>query len=72
VSRLDKIVARNRRPPWHRNPVVLAFAIAAVVIVTLALAVMTQLGRPKTSAAPPAPATGSDVQRVDNVLLRRH
>jgi hypothetical protein len=70
VSRLDKIVARNRPPPWHRNPVVLAFVIAAVVIVMLALAAMTTLGRP-TTRAPAPPAAGSDATRVDHVLLRK-
>lgn len=69
-SRLDKIIARNQRPHWSKNPVVLAFAIAVIVIVMLVLAAVSDLGQPRWQPQA-APAPRGNATRVDGVLLRR-
>jgi hypothetical protein len=64
VSRLDSIIARNRRPPWYRSKVVRAVIALVLVILCFVLLALTDLGQPKVE--PKKPAT-----RVDGIYLRR-
>ena len=64
MSRLDNIIARNKRPPWYLNKVVRALIIAVMVIVCFVLLAVTDLGKPKVEPKP-------QPTRVDGVYLRR-
>jgi hypothetical protein len=46
VSRLDNIIARNRRPNRLHERLIVSLVLGAIVIVILALAVFTDLGLP--------------------------
>jgi hypothetical protein len=74
VGRLENIIARNQRPRGSRERIAVSIGFGVAILVILALMVFTDLGTPPVprSAAPRAPAAGSDHrgQRVDGVLLR--
>ena len=67
MNRLDKIVARNQRPPWYRNKPLLFAAAIVLALVMVALAAMTSIGRPHTDDVPPPSAPA---QHKTHVLLR--
>jgi hypothetical protein len=80
VGRLENIVARNRTPNRMQERVVVSMVFGAVVLLILALAVFTDLGRPpeanQRDAPPAAQAPGAHAapagpaRRVDGILLR--
>ncbi len=67
MDRLDKIVARNQRPPWYRNKPLLFACAVALAIAMVALAMMTRLGQPRT---PDAPAPSASPPNKTHVQLR--
>jgi hypothetical protein len=84
VGRLENIIARNRQAHRPSERLVSSVLIGCIVLLILALAVFTDLGRPPDSgAARPrsttpstapsaAPATpGQRGKSIDGVLLRR-
>lgn len=60
-SRLDDIVARNRRPHWVKNPVIRAIVLGVLLVVVFVLLAFTDLGHPSVPAHDP---------RVRGILLR--
>jgi hypothetical protein len=75
VGRLDNIVARNRRPNRLQERVIVSTLFGLIVLLVIALAVFTDLGRPPEARDDPdaAPTAGAvpDHARVDRVLLRK-
>jgi hypothetical protein len=86
MGRLDNIIARNRRPNRMHERLIVSMIFGVVVLLIIALAVFTDLGRPPEAgdagdapaardapaagAAPGSRATGGHGKRVDGVLLR--
>ena len=71
MSRLDNIIARNKRPPWYLNKVIRAVIIAVMVIVCFVLLAVTDLGKPKVDPKPPAqPEQHQPATHVDGIYLR--
>jgi len=73
MGRLDNIIARNRRPNRLQERVIVSTLFGFVVLLIIALAVFTDLGRPPEArdapvapAAAPAPGHG---KRVNGILL---
>jgi hypothetical protein len=84
LSRLDNIIARNKRNRRPNEKVLVTLVLAGIVFVLILLAIFTDLGVPPVPPRPPAsaqgsaaPGTGSAVQadpqpvrHVHGVLLR--
>jgi hypothetical protein len=81
VGRLEKIIARNRRPNRLQERVIVSMLMGVIVLLVIGLAVFTDLGLPpeardardarKPAAAPaPAQAAPGHGRRVDGILLR--
>jgi len=76
MGRLENIVARNRRPSRMNERLIVSTVIGAIVLLIIALAVFTDLGRPpeardaRDAPAPLAPAAPGHGKRVDGILLR--
>jgi hypothetical protein len=70
VSRLENIIARNRRGNRPREPVIVSLFFGLVILLILGLTVFTDLGKPP--AAPPGPALQRSAPgHADGVYLRR-
>lgn len=69
MSRLDNIIERNRqkRP---REKTVVSLVIGFTILLILALAVFTDLGRPPMAEQKPAPPASHD-HHVDDIKLWR-
>jgi len=66
VGRLENIIARNKRSLRPRERTLVSVAFSAIILLILALAVFTDLGRPGGAPEQPPPR---DHTRVNDILL---
>ena len=71
MGRLDNIIKRNRTKRFSEKALS-SFVIGGIILLILALAVFTDLGKPPTPDRPPAPPqTQSHDHHVDDIKLWR-